>query len=124
MRTRVEPFGLEESLKLSEIEELAAAGRISEVIWPVDRLFMDWPAAWIRQDFTRYMYNGNPLKAQWLVWRIPVSSEREHPSLIRLYTEQGDFFGTYEWDKEKNFYRLQKMFYGGSDDILRKHDRF
>ena len=33
--------------------------------------------------------------------------------MIRLYTEQGVFFGTYEFDKEKACYRLQKMFYGG-----------
>lgn len=113
LRTEVEPFRVEESLRLSEIEALAAAGRVQEVIWPADRLFGDWPAVSVREEFSRYMYNGNPLKAQWLAWKESPASGQELPFMIRLYTKQGVFFGTYEFDKEKACYRLKKMFYGG-----------
>ncbi len=112
LRTQVGPFRIEESRKLSQIEELAAAGRVEEAIWPVDRLFAAFPAASIQSPFARYMYNGNPLKAQWLKGEDGAFPEKL-PSPIRLYTDQGAFFGIYELDRQKGGYRLQKMFYGG-----------
>ncbi len=112
LRTQVGPFRIEESRKLSQIEELAAAGRAEEAIWPVDRLFAAFPEASIQSPFARYMYNGNPLKVQWLQGEDGAFPEKL-PSPIRLYTDQGAFFGIYELNRQKGDYRLQKMFYGG-----------
>ncbi len=105
LRTYVEPFALADSLTLAQIQQLADDGRVEEILCPVERLFAEIPAGTIRPQFSKYMYDGNPLKPQWV--------EGEPAKEIRLYTEQGIFFGIYEYQKDKNQYKLKKMFYGG-----------
>jgi len=86
VRTAVEPFRVEDSLVLGRVQELADAGKIGEVLYPVDRLFAELPSMTIRAGFEKPMYNGNPLRPQWLVperggWerRVPVGEDRERP---------------------------------------------
>ena len=73
---------------------------------------MDMPARVIRPEFSKYMYNGNPLKAAWVA---PVSEAAEQKTApeIRLYTEKNEFFGIYEYQQDRRQYKLKKMFYGG-----------
>lgn len=105
LRTYVEPFALDSSLTLAQIQELADTGRVEEILCPVEKLFADMPACTILPEFVKYMYNGNPLKAQWL--------QGETAQEIRLYTEQNIFFGIYEYQQDRRQYKLKKMFYGG-----------
>ena len=44
LRTQVGPFYLEESVRLGEIEQLRDAGRLSEVIQPIDSVFQSYRA--------------------------------------------------------------------------------
>ncbi len=105
LRTYVEPFAIKDSLTLAQIQQLADEGRVEEILCPVENLFAYMPAVRIRPEGIKYMYNGNPLRPQWL--------EGEAAAEIRLYTEQDVFFGIYEYQQDKRQYKLKKMFYGG-----------
>ena len=117
VRTRVGPFGLEDSLTLGQIEALCREGKAESALHPVDSLFADWPPRQIGAGYEKYMYNGNALKAGWLEGGRRPEEEglkaQEPPSRIRLYTGQGEFFGLYEYQAKTACYRLKKMFYGG-----------
>ena len=112
LRTYVEPFALETSLTLAQIQQLADEGRVEEILCPVEHLFADMPACTIRPEFSKYMYNGNPLKASWVEMQDAADS-KVTASEIRLYTEQNVFFGIYEYQQDRRQYKLKKMFYGG-----------
>ncbi|MBR6528220.1 MAG: tRNA pseudouridine(55) synthase TruB [Lachnospiraceae bacterium] len=112
LRTYVEPFALETSLTLAQIQQLADEGRVEEILCPVEQLFADMPACVIRSEFCKYMYNGNPLKTSWVELRTGSEGSMPVPE-IRLYTEQNVFFGIYEYQQDRRQYKLKKMFYGG-----------
>ena len=112
LRTYVEPFSLDTSLTLSQIQQLADEGRVGEILCPVERLFASMPACQIRPEFCKYMYNGNPLKADWVERTESGEGNMPVPE-IRLYTEKNVFFGIYEYQQDRRQYKLKKMFYGG-----------
>lgn len=117
VRTEVSPFQIADSLTLARIEELRDEGRLAEIICPVDRLFADLPAMQIRNEYARYMYNGNPLGRDWMQeqgWNPEDSqpqTEMREGSRIRLYTEKKEFFGVYAWSEKEDRYRVKKIFY-------------
>lgn len=114
LRTYVEPFSLDTSLTLAQIQQLADEGRVEEILCPVERLFADMPACVIRPEFCKYMYNGNPLKDSWVKLAVENAELVQKPAAeIRLYTEQNMFFGIYEYQQDRHQYKLKKMFYGG-----------
>ena len=63
LRTRVDRFRVEDSLRLSEIEELAREGRIGEALIPVDEMFPPYPKLCMKEAADRLVYNGNPFSA-------------------------------------------------------------
>ncbi len=119
-RLAVGPFRVEESRTLSQIEDLARAGRIGEVLVPVDALFRDLPACTVRPGYEKFLYNGNPLREDW-VTKKKTSFPEDHSagkgeeglSRVRLYTPDGAFFGLYEYRAQSGEYRITKRFYGG-----------
>ena len=61
LRTRVDRFAIEDSLRLSEVEALAKSGQIGEKIVPVDGMFEDCPAYVSESDILdKLLQNGNP----------------------------------------------------------------
>ena len=116
LRTWVEPFSLEDSLTLEEIARLCAQGKVEEALYPVDRLFASRPSRTVCPERKKAMYNGNPLRAEWLLEYAkdgPVRQDEGPAPRIRLYTEEGKFFGLYQYQEEQELYKLEKMFYGG-----------
>ena len=63
LRTQVGPFYLEESVRLGEIEQLRDAGRLSEVIQPIDSVFQSYRARHLTKAGDRLVQNGNPVEA-------------------------------------------------------------
>lgn len=60
VRTKVDRFEIAESLRLDEVEELTASGRLDEKIVPVDQMFSSLPE-FISQgeELDRLLHNGN-----------------------------------------------------------------
>lgn len=105
-RTRVGRFGTEESLTLARIEALRDAGTLEEHIVPVDQMFPELLQVHVLPEFDRLIWNGNPMKREWL-------KEAPEPvtwSRIRVYDCRGTFCGIFRWEPRKGYYRPEKMF--------------
>lgn len=61
LRTRVAAFGIEEALRLSEIEELVKKENIFSFVAAVDSVFLQYERAVVKQEFQKLLYNGNRL---------------------------------------------------------------
>lgn len=115
LRTRVDRFEVNESLRLSEIETLMREGRIEEVLLPVDEVFAAYPKLGMRKGSDRLVHNGNPfLKADVESISVPETEKNaEIPDTpVRVYDSSGRFVGIYRYLKEqqKEMYRPVKMF--------------
>lgn len=123
-RTRVERFRAEDSLTLSQIEQIRDEERLPEIILPVEAMF-DGPKAFATGAADHLARNGNPVKTEDFS-RILVSDadggEREGTAqdlprrgLVRVYTSTGGFLGVYTFDETKNWWKPKKMFPGVSE---------
>ena len=105
-RTRVGIFTIDGALKLSQLEELAAQGRLEEKVIPVEARFTELPALTVKDAFARLIENGNafyPGQAEESV-RTPDGGQ------VRVYDRKGRFYGIYAFSEEKERYQPVKMF--------------
>ncbi|MGN0158947.1 MAG: tRNA pseudouridine(55) synthase TruB [Brotaphodocola sp.] len=110
LRTRVDRFTLEDSLRLSEIEALRDQGKVEEHVLPVDSVFWQLPELWTKGDGDKLVHNGNALPAEAELFTVPpVLWER-----VRVYDSQGQFIGIYGYDERKKRFQPQKIFLGGN----------
>lgn len=109
LRTRVDRFLLEDSLTLKQIEELRDGGRLSEAILPVDQMFSGYPGVCTLPEYDSLVHNGNQVKAG----QLNPEGELPQDLPVRVYDSEGRFIGVYEYQKEKNWYKPQKIFLGG-----------
>ena len=111
LRTRVDRFKLEDSLKLSQLEALMREGRLEEALLSVDQVFENCPAIFMKPEADKLVYNGNPF-ADGQIKELPEVEEKELEERVRVYDSQGRFIGLYRRelrDKEGRF-RPVKMF--------------
>lgn len=105
LRTQVDRFRIEDSLKLSQIEKLAAEGLLEKYILLPDQMFPDYPKIRADRKFDKMLENGNPLP-----WKGPVPGER-----VRIYHSSGVFIGIYQWKKERRQYKPEAIFSSPQD---------
>lgn len=110
LRTKAGIFELEDTLKLSEIDQLAQSGVVEEKIIAVDELFEDYFKVWTKQNFDVVVHNGNRIEKRMLQKQLPANTER-----LRVYDSQGGFIGIYEYSEEKKDFKPVKMFYENND---------
>lgn len=103
-RMRVGVFSLENSLRLSEIEELTRKGTLEDYIICTDEMFQEYIRMDIAENEESYLYNGNILRAQNL---NPVPNDGEW---VRMYDSKGIFCAVYAYDKGRNCLKPYKMF--------------
>ena len=106
LRTKVGVFELKDTLKLSEIDELAKAGAVEEKIISVDELFEDYVKVWTKQTFDVVVHNGNRVEKRMFTEKLPLNTER-----LRVYDSKNEFIGIYEFSKERGDFKPVKMFY-------------
>ena len=106
LRTKVGVFELQDTLKLSEIDELAKNGVVEEKIISVDELFEDYEKVWTTPEFDVVVHNGNRIGKRMLKEQLPANTER-----LRVYDSEGVFIGIYEYSKERRDFKPVKMFY-------------
>lgn len=105
LRTRVERFFIEDSLRLSRIEEKMAEGRISECLIPVEKMFEQYPRIQMKEAGDRLVYNGNPFEIRAASETAATGTEG---TLVRIYDSKGVFVGIYQY--ERKMFRPVKMF--------------
>lgn len=108
VRLRSGSFCLENSLKLSEVEKLAAEGRLTQAVIPVADMFSEYPEVIVNGDQDKLLFNGNPLSAE-----DPEMRSGETGQKYRIYASDRTFAAIYEWNSEKGLLWPFKMFLSG-----------
>lgn len=130
LRTKVGPFELKDSVRLSRIEQKRDEGRLDEVIHPTDSVFMKYPALLLNEAGGKAVRNGNPICGEAVAGTVlaetstkGTSEERvaqektrksenrmEDGMRFRVYDTSNIFLAVYEWRSEKHCYWPVKMF--------------
>ena len=106
-RTAVSFFEEKDSLRLSQIEELAKVGKIDDFILKTEEVFKDLDSLYVLPESKRIIDNGNPL----LIDNVKeLAEEPAEGKMYRVYNAEGDFCAVYAFDKEKNYFKPYKMF--------------
>ena len=112
IRTRVDRFGIEDALTLSEIEQIRDAEQLEGILYPVDEVFMHLVPITVKNEFRKVIDNGNSLYPNMYTPRVEFYSdeEKQNPTQIRVYNEDGIFYGVYAFDPERRRFKPHKMF--------------
>lgn len=108
LRTRVERFALEDAVKLDEVQKAMEEGTVDSLIFPVDRIFDQYPTAKTTTQGDLLVHNGNRLFSELL------QEEPEAESgYVRVYDSEDTFIGLFEKKTDqlvpvKMFYRKEK----------------
>lgn len=108
LRTEVSVFRLEDSLKLSQIEELAKRQELDPILMPVDACFTHLDSAKVIKEYDKYVYNGNKLKPNQLV--VDTKQELRANYEVRVYDSHNTFTGIYEYIEAEECFKPVKMF--------------
>ena len=105
-RSRVGIFGIEEALTLSQIERLRDEDKISDVIIPPDGVFGQCRAVKVTPDGKRLLENGNRIPVRMLSGNAGLQEAEQ----VRMYDEEGRFYGIYQYLSKPGEVRPVKMF--------------
>lgn len=111
VRTRSGGFTLEEAHTLKEIEKLRDAGKLEEILIPVDAFFSGYRAVRVSGSAQKYLENGNELSFSVLAEKAGVISEGE---LLRVYSAEGIFYGVYQAEEMRRRLKPWKVFLLGN----------
>ena len=104
-RTKVSQFDITDSLTLDQIETLRDEGTLLEHIIPVDAMFDSYAKVVIKEEFCRFIYNGNSFVDAHIS-----SCDREIiTNKVRVYDSKNEFVGIYQ-EVGKGLYKPVKMF--------------
>lgn len=129
-RTRVGGFVQEEALTLSQVEKLRDEDRVIEHVLKVEDIFDTYARLLAVPDAVRLLRNGNVLHQNQVLWMqdtilndagedkgsLPYQAHGftltadVEGSLVRMYDNEGMFYGIYEYRKEQGIYKPYKMF--------------
>ena len=111
VRTRSGDFLLENSHTLQEIEEYRDAGRLNELITPLDEIMGGAPRISVMPGYADHLLsNGNPLTEEYLISKETSPELLRQQELLRMYRSDGRFLGLYRWEKKKRLYYPVKAF--------------
>lgn len=117
LRTRVSHFTVEDALRLSEIEKLAAEESLGlpkeawkseqfSFLQETDTVFLQYDAATVKREFGKLLYNGNRMRPEMFA---DYDTNWENDA-IRVYDEAERFIGIYKFDTERKDYKPLKVF--------------
>lgn len=107
IRTRVSRFKLEDSLTLSQVQELKEAGNLDKILVPIDEMFSYYEAITLKEEFMSFVYNGNTFMPKHVKQYIELVDGK----MVRVYDDKGNFIAIYKFIKEKYIFKIEKMFY-------------
>ncbi len=107
VRTKVSCFTIENSVTLAQIQEQKDAGKLEELITPIDVMFAEFEAVTLKEEFVSFAYNGNVF----LPKHIEGDSRFRDMQKVRVYNKSGEFIAIYRFIKEKHIFQIEKMFY-------------
>lgn len=109
LRTQVERFSLEGAKKLSEIETLAKADRVSDIVVSIEEMFSQLPAITVKEPYEKAVQNGNPLFLRQITGKTGWMDGEQ----VRVYDSAKRFYGIYAFQVMKGSFKPVKMFLEG-----------
>ena len=103
-RTKVATFLLENAYRLSEIETMVKAERLSDILVKTEDMF-DYISVRVAPPFEKLLFNGNPIYLNQIAERIRIGNKEQ----VKVYAKD-KFCAIYECDEEKNMLKPVKMF--------------
>ena len=110
LRTRVERFGVAESHRISEVEQLMDEGTLQEHMIKVDEMFPDYQKVYLTPEASAAVRNGNSFRLGDVIW-ISELSGFQNAERVRVYDEERNFIAVYEFEKENQLFKIVKMFF-------------
>lgn len=107
IRTKVSRFELADSFTLQQVEELKEAGRLDEILVPIDAMFSEYEAVTLKKEFAAFAYNGNMFMPKHICEKISLTDGKQ----VRVYDEDDTFIAIYAFCKEKWMFQIVKMFW-------------
>ena len=105
-RTRAGVFHIEDALPLAQVEQLVREMRVQDVIIPPDDMFPDLRKEKAKSQYQKQLVNGNSLTLRML----SDSSGFYDNEQVRIYSEQGIFYGIYRYEEKTEGFYPVKMF--------------
>lgn len=105
-RTRAGVFHIEDALSLAQVEQLMRENRVQDVIIPPDDMFPDLRKEKAKSQYQKQLANGNSLTLRMLC----DSSGFYDNEQVRIYSEQGIFYGIYRYEEKTEGFYPVKMF--------------
>lgn len=102
-------FFVEDSIKLSEIEELVKNNSIDEKVIPIDSMFCDLEECVVSSKYNTLIYNGN----KFIVKNLTKKVNPIHEEMYRVYDEKHNFIGVYKYNKDEAMFTPVKLFFVG-----------
>jgi tRNA pseudouridine55 synthase len=106
IRTKVSRFHIEDSLTLSEIEELIKEDKIESNIVQIEDMFTEYEKIFVEEKFNRLIYNGNGFH----ISNIMNYNDKNLTDYVRVYDSEGLFIGIYEYQRDEELFKSRKMF--------------
>ena len=106
LRTQVSCFSLEDSLTLKQVEEYVRRDDLASILLSVDALFEEAKAVYVKKKYEALALNGNPFGSK----ALREEDTFENGENVRVYDTQNRFVGIFEYRKEKDEFRVIKMF--------------
>lgn len=103
VRTRSGRFAIEDAVTLTQVQEAADQGRVSELVLGIEEILSEYPRILCASQGDRLLMNGNPLPEE----MIQRSCTEEN---VRMCTSEGRFIGIYQWNAGRKKYVPVKMF--------------
>ncbi|HBA68127.1 MAG TPA: tRNA pseudouridine(55) synthase TruB [Lachnospiraceae bacterium] len=105
-RTKAGMFLAKDALSLADIEKLRDEGRLSEKIFPVDSVFSGWKSVTVKSKFQKLIDNGNTFSVDMIREEQNYMPEEK----IKVYNEDGRFYGIYRFGQADGRFWPVKMF--------------
>lgn len=105
-RTKSAEFYIGEALTLDEIEEQKKAGKLAELLYPIDYVFSSLPKRTVKNKYGKILYNGNRIAPEFFTGKEALETKKD----IRIYDEGGQFVGVYRYDDRQGNYKPVKIF--------------
>ena len=114
LRTRVERFGLEDSIRLGEIAQLQKEGILEEKIIAIDEMFPTYAQVVLPPKTAAAVRNGNSFRKRDISQETALK-EYENDERVRVYDESHQFIAIYCYCRKDDLFKIVKMFFDGNE---------
>ena len=113
LRTRVERFKIEDSLKLSEIQELKDQGKLETILLSIDSMFPNLAKVTLDEATSCAVKNGNIFYREGICRVSPDKNKFDDEENVLVYDDREHFVAIYQYHEENKYFKIVKMFFDG-----------